>query len=400
MSETMSLSSLNKPPKFFISAGEASSDAHAAGVIREIRAIHPEASFHGLGGPQMAEAGCNLLENMVDKSAMLHHVLGKLGWYRAIHRKTVDWLDAEKPDALITVDSFDGNMFLIWAAHKRRIPVLIFVAPQLWAWFPARSWLIRKAGARVASILPFEQEWYSKRGISVEFVGHPLFDDYVPPESPSESYSTTLPKDVKQHIDPTPTVALLPGSRMHELEYHWPVLQQIAWRIRQRYAEARFLTSALSEQQSQWLKENGDPMLGIEISCKSLEEVVGQSQLAVLSSGTATLQVAKQGCPMVVIYHIPSILWALLGRTLITTPYLCIVNILAQRELVPEFMPVGGRLAEAADKAIGLLESTSRCDKMRSELLALCETLCRPNPAGQVAQMATDMIKTENGSNG
>ncbi len=366
----------NPPLNVFISAGEASGDAHAAAVIRRLSQQCPGVRLSGLGGPAMAESGCNLLENMVDKSTMGLHVLGKLGFYRHLLKRVKEHLLRDRPDVVVTVDSFDGNIHIATAAWRLGIPVLIYIAPQLWAWWPGRIRKIRKINAKVACILPFEQEWFGSRGVDVTYVGHPLFDDADSPEVASEPAA-----------GPFPVVALLPGSRRHEVERHWPGMLDVAWRIKAKYPDVRFRAAVLNEAVAEDLRRQTDPMLGVEIGTQGVDLVSSQADLTIVVSGTATLQVARQLCPMIVIYDVKPILWHLVGRRLLKTKHISLVNILAKRELVSEFIPFASRTWHIGQKALEMLENADFRRKMRSDLAELIRPLNQAGAARHVVEL-------------
>lgn len=365
--------------KVFFSAAEASGDRHAAGVIRELKSSLHEVDCIGLGGPLMEREGCKLLENIVDRSAMLLHVMGKLGSFLKLRKRVRAYLIQERPDVVVLVDSFAWNIHVARIARKSGIPVLYYVAPQLWAWAPWRIHKLRKTADRIAAILPFEPEWFKKRGLEVNYVGHPLFDNYLPSVAASE---------------PTfPTVALLPGSRSHEIDMLWLPMQKIASQIKGVYPDVRFLSTTVNNDMANLLKERTDPQLGIEIRQTSIQDVTRQADLALVASGTATLEVAAENCPMIVMYHVHPLPWHLLGRWLLTTPYLCLVNILAQRELVPEFMPFYRDTDKVSQCALDLLSSDRKRDQMRQSLQQLMEPLIRPGAAKAVAQMINTVVR-------
>jgi lipid-A-disaccharide synthase len=371
-----------KSIKIFFSAAEASGDDHAAGVIRQLLVRNPQARISGLGGPKMEEAGCKLLENMVDKSAMLLHVMSKImAYYRRLNRVKA-YLHSEQPDMVVVVDSFAWNIHVAKAASNIGIPVLFYVAPQFWAWAPWRIKKLKKTGGKIACILPFEQQWFQDRGVDAEYVGHPLFQ-----KNDRGSDSKTSMVD-----NPFPKIALLPGSRSHEISYLWPAMLEIAQNIKNAHSEARFFAATNDKGMAEELRAKADPLLGVEIRQTSIDTITSNADLTLVASGTATLQVAAQHCPMIVMYHVHPIQWHLLGRWLLNIPHLSLVNILAQRELVPEFMPFYRQTRQVSQTALDLLGNNEKRDTMRSALKDLTDPLKPSKTSHKVVDLIMEML--------
>ena len=371
-------------PRFFFSAAEPSGDRHAAAVVRQLKKQIPQVACDALGGEAMADAGCNLLENLTGSSAMLFHAVGQVFFYWKLLTRVKRYLRTQKPDLVVLVDSPAWNFHVAKAARALQIPVLYYIAPQLWAWGAWRTRKLRRRVDRVACILPFEEQWFTNRGIPAEYVGHPLFDDHEPPEQINEPIA---------EMEGTPVVALLPGSRGHEIEHLWQPMQQIAARIREKHPAARFLTAAHTESYAQMLRASSDARLGIEIRRTSIDSVVSRADLTVVASGTATLEVAAQHCPMIVMYHVSPVQWHLLGRWVLRTKYISLVNILADKELVPEFVPFSGAIDPIVEAALHLLGDKQKQQQMRGELGRLIEPIRKSGAARNVVRMVEEMLR-------
>ncbi len=369
--------------RIFFSAAETSADKHTAKLIAELQSEFPDWEFDGLGGDAMEAAGCNLLENLVDRSAMLAHALGQVSFYRKLLAGVKRYFIHERPDLVVVVDSPAWNFHVAKAARKLGIPVLYYIAPQLWAWGAWRTAKLKRCADRVACILPFEQQWFRTRGVNADYVGHPLFDGEVAPVQPVEWQPNTDKRDY-------PVIALLPGSRRHELDRLWQPMQKIAHKVRGKYPLARFVTVAANDDYETLLKETADSQLNIEVRRTSIEAACRYADLAVVASGTATLEVAAQHCPMVVMYYVSRWQWYLVGRWLIKSPYICLVNILANRELVPEFIPFHGNVKPVANKVLELVEDKDKLKQIRDELGEMMMPIVRPGAAKNVI----DIIKT------
>jgi lipid-A-disaccharide synthase len=220
----------------------------------------------------------------------------------------------------------------------------------------------------------------------VTFVGNPLLDDMTIDINDSyKSYTGYDPCNAR--------ILLLPGSRDAEIQLLWPAMQKIAMRIRQRWRGTEFAASAVDDEKLQMLKDNELGGLEYEYTTGSVADVAKRADLAVVASGSATLQVAAAGCPMVILYQSSRILWHLVGQWLTRTRFLALVNILARRELVSEFMPYFSSIEPIFGKCIRLLGSRDRLVRMSSELVQLAEPLAKGRASDKVAEMALEMMK-------
>ena len=367
----------------FISAAEVSADAHAARLIDELRRQIPQIRCSGLGGHAMADASCQLLDNLVDRSAMLTHAFKQVGFYFRLLRRVKQHFIENPPDLVVVVDSPAWNFHVAKAARQLNIPVLYYIAPQLWAWGAWRINKLKRSATRLACILPFEKQWFSERGLNADYVGHPLFDD-------------------EQSIDPGdlyvrensrfPTVALLAGSRSHEIKKLWLPMQHIAQKIQQKYPDARFVSAYHSAANEKLLRQNSLPQLQIELKKTSIEAVTRHADLTFVASGTATLEVAAQHCPMIIMYHVPPLQWHLIGKWIVKTRYLSLVNILAGRELVPEFMPFYNHTAAITKTALDLLDDQPKRQQMRTDLKNLIAPITKPGCAKNVCKIINQML--------
>ncbi len=370
--------------KIFISAAEASADHHAGLLIRKIYEKYPFYVCNGLGGPRMEDAGCVIMENLVERAAMLSHAVSQVGFYYKLLQRVKEEFDFERPDLVVVVDSPAWNFHVAKTAQERGIPVLFYVAPQLWAWGAWRVKKLRKRADHVACLLPFEETWFNERGIPTTFVGHPLFDDEAMIQYKVESEEAKV----------FPTVALLPGSRKHEIEYLWKPMQKIAERIKQAYGRIRLLTAALDEEAKERLESSLATDLSIDIRVTSVEAVARYADLALVASGTATLEVAAQQCPMAVLYHVPQWQWKLGRKYLLKTPYISLVNILANRELVPEFIPFAGRVDEVAERCLEMLNDEKGLMDLQASLRELMKPIIRPGASERTLEIIEQILGT------
>jgi len=363
----------------FVTAAEASGDAHAAGLIEALRARLESARFVGIGGERMAAAGCHLLARPVRRAAMLGGPLRGLPYYLGLIRKVARAMDRLAPAAHVPVDSPALNWHLARAARKRRIPVVYYIAPQVWAWAPWRVRKLRRLTDAVACILPFERDYLRARGVNAHFVGHPLFDALPPADPPDLSAAAESGRW---------RIALLPGSRPEEIRGHTPALVSVMERLARRLPGAEFVFTAIDEPAAELIRRHaGRDDLPIDVG--RTPAVLAGSHLAVITSGTVTLEAAHFGVPMVIFYRAGKWGYRLLGRWLIRTPHLSLVNILAGERLVPELMPWHGDAGALADHAEAMLRDVPGLWRLRARLLELVKPLRAPGgtAAGNAAEL-------------
>lgn len=377
----------NKTKRIFISACEPSADAHCAGLIKAVaKKTGGEVEWVGVGGEKMAGAGCKLLADTSRRAAMIYNALGQVGFYYKVLKDVRAYFKSNRVDLVIVCDSPAFNFHVAKAGKKAGAKVLFYVAPQLWAWAAWRIWKLRRRCDKLACVLPFEEKWFAGRGVDATFVGNPLFDEI----------SIDARKDYKTYSGYEPASAnilLLPGSRVAEIKLLWPAMQKIAARISQRWPGANFAAAAVDDEKLEMLKENKVGSLEYEYTIASVAEAARRADLALVASGSATLQVAAAGCPMVIMYQSSRILWHLFGQWLTRTRYLSLVNILARRELVSEFMPYFTSTEPISGKCIRLLSNRGRLIKVSRELVELAEPLARGNASENTAEMVIEMME-------
>jgi lipid-A-disaccharide synthase len=357
-------------PTFFLTAAEHSGDSLGAALIPALRARHPDAFFVGIGGEKMAAAGCRILANPTAHSAMLLGAASQAFYWIRQLRELKREFARYRPDVVIPIDSPAINLRIARLAKDMQFPVCFYVAPQLWAWAEWRMKKVRAAVDTLCCVLPFEEAYFKQHDIHAVYVGHPMFD------TPSN-----LPQTDPKKLDPplpieSPKVALLPGSRKAEIAGNLPAMLATLSEIKGRFPNVSFVAAAPSEERA-WqirhhLRHVNTP---VEIRVNATDAVIRWADLVMTVSGTATLQVAKHAKPMIVMYALARYKWHLAGRWLVKTPYMSLVNILANRELVPEFMPFYGSPLPIAREAVELLSRPELRDSMTRGLIALTTPL-------------------------
>lgn len=374
-------------------AGEASGDAHAAELVIELRRRFPALHFFGCGGDQLAAAGCELLVSAHDLGVVgLAEVATHLPRIARLWRRLRRALRQRQPAGLILVDFPDFNLPLAAAARRTRIPVIYFVSPQIWAWRRSRVKRIRRTVARMLCIFPFEQAFYRAHGVSVAGVGHPLVERIAR----ARSSMPTAGDFRAQHAIPQSAelIALLPGSRRRELDFHLPTLFAAAAILAQE-ADIAFVLPVAPGLDPARIRAACPvallPRLHL-VPSSAMVPAVADARLALVASGTATVETALLGTPMVVFYKVSP--WTYrLGRQLVHTPHFAMVNLIAGRALVPELIQHDFTAPALAAAARPLLADGPARTAM---LEGLAEVRARLGPPGAIRRAADEVVSTLN----
>lgn len=319
--------------RIMIVAGEASGDLHGSGLVREALAMDPTLEFFGIGGPHMREAGVTTL---VDASSMavvgLVEVAAHFGHIYRAFRTLERCLKDSPPDLLILIDYPDFNLRLAKVAKACGVQVLYYISPQVWAWRVGRVKKIARLVDHMAVVFPFEVSFYQQAGVPVTFVGHPLVDSARPTMSVAESRK-------KFGLDSSrPTVGLFPGSRRQEIRNHLPELLAAAVLLSEQFPGIQFvlpLASSLNEADiAPYLVQCPVPVTVVAgNSC----DVIQVCDAIISVSGTVTLEIALLGVPMVIVYRVSPLTYAI-GKRLIKVDHIGICNIVVGRRVVPELL--------------------------------------------------------------
>lgn len=376
----------------FISVAEQSADEHAAALIRAFLKKHPHASFHGLAGPAMRDAGCGCLEDMTTKSAMAVAALRRVPEAWLLLRRLKAHLRETRYDAAVVIDSPALNLPIAKLCHSVGLPVLYYIAPQTWAW-GWRWWRnrrIQKRIDRIACIWPFEEDYFKQANIPATFVGHPSFDRLL-----SRKTDDSRIKEIRG--DGTPVVTLLPGSRRHVVEEVLPGQLQVAGALAIRHPKARFPIVAANDEARTLIDQavaKFKKPLQIRVFSGDADRAaaIQAADFALVASGTVTLEVAYHATPMIVMYNTNRWIYDLIGRWLISTPHLSLPNILAGRRIVPEFMPYYRSVDPIIATAVEWLASPSKLERVRGDLRAIIQPLSKTGAAQNAAAQLFDLI--------
>jgi len=375
----------NKKCRVFVSAAEPSADAHCASLIAALRQKDDTIEFTGVGGPKMAEAGCELMESTVSRAAMIYKAFSQVARYYRLIGRISHFLKTTNVDLVIVCDSPSFNFHVAKAAKKAGAKTLFYVAPQLWAWGGWRIGKLRRRCDKLCCLLPFEEDWFTGRGVDAVFVGNPLLDTLQIDSTHHERYANFEAQSAR--------FAIMPGSRPAEIDSLWRPMQQIAMRIRERYPTATFITVAVDSRREEILRAEQIPGFECQYSVDSVHKTAGAADFSIVASGSATLEVAAAGCPMVIMYQSSRILWHLVGRWLVKTRYLSLVNILGGRELVPEFMPYFSSIDPIVASIEQFIEDNTKLAQISSELTKLALPLAQKKASEEVAKIAIEMLR-------
>jgi lipid-A-disaccharide synthase len=366
--------------------GEASGDIHGARLVRALSDKDQTLRFFGVGGEQLERTNFEVLFNVSQLAGMgLVELVGSMRNIWRADRILRQAMRERRPDLLVLIDFPEFNLRLAKLAKKLKVPVLYYISPQIWAWRRGRVRQIARWVDHMAVVFPFEVPFYEKWGVKVSFVGHPLLD-IVRSREPREAVLAQLALDAEK-----PTIAILPGSRRGEVLYHLPVLLDAAFRLSQDSA-VQFLVIRASTVDRRELESMLKRVpLRIPIVENQRYDAVNACDLAWTASGTATVETALLLKPMIIVYRLSWITYAL-ARMLVNVKHVGMVNIMAGKEVVPELIQADFTAERVVKKTRTLLENQVRRDRIVGKLVSLREKLGTPGAADRVAHIAMSMM--------
>lgn len=327
----------HRPAKIMISAGESSGEIHGAALVQAARNKGLDWTFLGLGGDRMALAGVRLLGHIKDTAVMgITEVAGSLGRILAVRRALKTSLELDRPDVLVLIDAPDFNFALARQAHRLHIPVIYYICPQVWAWREKRLNFLANYTSRRAVIFEFEKKFYEERGVTADWVGHPTLDE-LPPPTPQGELKASLGFEADQRL-----LSIMPGSRKKVVERLAPGFLKAADLLLDKDSRLNLALPLADSIEPGFLKSfiNEAPLRvreRLRVIPGRSREILAASDLALVASGTSSVEATFLGTPTVVGYRASGLSW-FLGRKLIKVPYASIANILAGREIFPEFL--------------------------------------------------------------
>jgi lipid-A-disaccharide synthase len=366
-------------PRIFISAGEPSGDLHGAGVVRALQARYPDAVIDALGGPQMAQAGARVRYPMEGLAAFgVVEVVAKLGAHLRLLRALRADFRAGRYDLVILIDYPGFHLRVAEAARSSGTKVLYYIAPQLWAWRPERARRLAAAVDRLAVVLPFEQPFFGRLGLRSEYVGHPLVDRGPGPEKTEAR--------ARLGIDPgTRVLGIFPGSRAQEVHRLWIPFREAALTLHREGRCDRIIAAGIPT--------GGYPDPGpVEILQGDPLSLLAAADAALAKSGTTTLEAALADTPMVVAYKVHPLTWLMFQRVR-TVRWVSLVNLVAEREVVPEMLQDRADAAQLADALRPLLDPADPHTLRQREGLALVRSrLGSPGATTRVVALAGELL--------
>ncbi len=363
-----------------VSSGEASGDLHGARLLRALRRLRPEVTGFGMGGRRLEAEGLSVVVRSESLSVVgISEVIEKLpALVRALRSLRQD-ARRRRPDAAVLIDFPDFHGFLARSLYREGVPLLYYVSPQVWAWRPGRARSIARMARRIITLFPFEVEIYRRLGADAVWAGHPLVDDVREGlEKPSP-----LPPKTRRRL------LLLPGSRSAELQRHWGPMAEGAARL------ARRLDLEVIAVRAAGLGEElfpGAAERNIRLVTSGLHPLLATADLALVASGTATLEAALCGAPMIVVYRTSRASFTI-GKFLVRVPWVSLVNIVAREEVVPELLQGEVNSDRLAKEAEALLTSPQRLQKMREGQARVARELGPPGGSDRAAQAVLESLE-------
>lgn len=376
------------PFRLYVVAGEASGDRLASDLVRVLKQRNPDLQAYGVGGPMLRAAGQEQSFDLARHAVVgLTDVLKNLPKFLKFFRQVKTEILKLKPDVVILVDYPGFNLRLAKVLHREIPPpaIVYYVSPQVWAWKAGRAKVMERILERLLVIFPFEVEWFAREApkLRVKWVGHPLADRWI--------------QQGRNHApEETPCVALLPGSRPKEIARHWPVLLETAARIAREQKNVRFVSLATGPEMRQQLEEawSQHPTSGVRLDIMSGQSLtlLNRCTMAIVASGTATLECAMAGLPMLVIYR-TSWFTYWLGRLLVKLPYLSMVNVLAGEKVVPEFLQGSATPERLTTAALQILRNPRGTERMAQRIREVAGKLGGPGAAERAAEQVEEAIR-------
>jgi lipid-A-disaccharide synthase len=373
-------------PKILISAGEASGDLYAAALVEALDRLRPGVQFFGCAGPRMQKAG---VRPVVDAHSLavvgLVEVITHIPRIYGEYRKLLKAARTEHPELAILTDSPDFNLRVARQLKKLGIPVLYLVAPQVWAWRKGRLPMMRRTIDRLLCIFPFEPEFFARHGIDATYIGHPLTRLVKPSAGRAELRRRfRIPDDAQ-------VVALLPGSRTGEAARHLPILLEAVERLRSGARKPPHFILAVPPGTIPPESTFRERIFAAAIQLLEGKtwDVLVCADVALAASGTVTIEACLLGTPLVTFYRVNHLSWWI-GKALVRVPFYSMVNLVAERCIVPELIQDQMTAENLARETLALLESADRTEDMRRDLAEMAQKLRGPEHPMEVAAALVD----------
>jgi lipid-A-disaccharide synthase len=377
---------------FLVSAGEASGDLYASGAVSSLARQVPDLRFYGCAGPRLQAAG---VHPIIDAGSLavvgLAEVVGHLPRIYGEYRRLCRYAAEHPPVGALLTDSPDFHLRVARQMKRQGVPVFYLVAPQVWAWRQGRVKVIRELVHKLFCLFPFEEEWFRSRGVDATYIGHPLaYITKVKSSRPEFLERYALPHDKRM-------VVLLPGSRTGEAARHLPTLLDAIQELRKRFAMTVVLATPKGFSKAAGLERFREPIaaLSIKVIENDTWDCIGHADLALAASGTVTVEAAVLGTPMVTYYRVNSLSW-FAGRRLVKVPFLSMVNLIAERQIVPELIQHDMTAPNIVRAAEELLTHPAKAERMRDDLARVRALLTSEgNPLERVGEIIGSSLRTK-----
>jgi len=374
-------------PLFYISAGDPSGDVYGSALVMELKSLFPESFFIGLGGPRMKEAGVHLLAPSERLATVgFTEIVKDIPFFYDLLKQSEDIFEFVPPDLVILIDYPGFNLRLAGRARRKNIKVLFYISPQIWAWREKRYRNLIRDIDEIAVILPFEVDIFREWGKEVHYVGHPIFSEIKKRES-RESFMKRYELSPKR-----PILGLSPGSRRNEIDYHLPVFLKVAEMVKKTSPEVQIMINRahiISESEMCDIYLRGHDY--IRVINESHHTSIEVSDLFLTKSGTSTLEAALLHTPMIVCYRMSQISY-LIAKAMIRVKHISLVNILANKEVVPEYIQHEFTPERIFHAVTELLEDQTLRSTMISGLKEVSGLLEGDKASLKVAELAVSMI--------
>jgi len=381
-------------PTLLFTAFEPSGDAHAAPVIAQMVKTRPDVRVIALGGPAMASAGAALLEDTTARPAMLTGAFSKVAHHLAINKRLRAYLRDHRVDLHIPVDSPAANFPLCRITRKAGAKIVHLVAPQLWAWAPWRIGKLRRRTDHVLCLLPFEESYFNSRHVPATFIGHPVIHNGLVRRA-----AQPMPHG---RNDQSPLhLVVLPGSRSAEIHHNLPSMLRMVSSIRTTTCPDLAVTVVLANRRAQEEAHRViDPATheGVQFTVGHLDEALDRADVALACSGTASLDLAGAGVPMVIMYRTNPWPWFTIGFWLIRTPYRALPNVIENKRIVPEFIPHFGSDAPIQSALADLLIDPDKRCVQQQHFATMIDRFGDHDPAVRAARVINRFLPSPAGA--
>jgi lipid-A-disaccharide synthase len=375
--------------RIFISAGEPSGDLHGANLVRALRRLRPEVDCVGFGGERMESAGCRLLYPLTSLAVMWFlRVFANAHQFLRLLSQADRYFARHRPDAVVLIDYPGFHWWLARRAHFHGIPVLYFVPPQLWAWAGWRVRKMRRFVDHVLCSLPFEEPWYHERGVTARYIGHPYFDELVTQRLDADFLA-------EQQARPGTVIGLLPGSRNAEVERNLSTFVRAAGRIHADCPQTRFLFACYRPAHQQYVqrylrRHAGSHDLPVEVHVGRTPEIIHLAHACAAVSGSVSLELLYRNKPTVIVYRVSRSQYAF-GKAVARCKYITLVNLLADRELFPEYPSIRSEADAVSRHILTWLKEPAAYEQVRRELADLRHRVASPGACERAARTVLEV---------